>query len=84
LKAKLWWDPIHEAAAQTYIMKDLGRKWRENRLRLNSKFYDKTKTREENIRFPPKGMIATEWASYIDYSLKEETKVICLLSILVI
>lgn len=57
------------------MMKDIGKKWRENRLRLFNTYYDMTKSREENIRTPPKSILATEWASFIDYRLKESTKV---------
>lgn len=78
MKSKFWWEPIHEDAAKTYMLKDIGKKWRENRLKLFNTYYDKTKTREENIRTPPKSILATEWASFIDYRLEEKTQVICL------
>lgn len=80
-KSKLWWDPVHDGAARAYVMKDLGKKWKEHRLRLYNEHYDVTKTRDENIWFPPKGIAATQWASFIGYRLEEKTKVIGFLNI---
>src|ERR1044072_9705527 len=75
MKTKLWWDPVHERAAKAYMMKDMGIKWRESRIRLFNKKCDKTKTREENIRSCPEGVELTEWSSFVDYRLDEATKV---------
>ncbi|XP_057423783.1 uncharacterized protein LOC130717546 [Lotus japonicus] len=73
IKVKFWWEPIHEAAARTSFMMDMGKKWRENRIRLFHTKFDKTLSREENIRNPPLSIPPTEWAAFIDYRLEEDT-----------
>ncbi|KAJ1420759.1 putative transposase, Ptta/En/Spm, plant [Sesbania bispinosa] len=77
IKARLWWEPIHDNVAQSYIMKDIGKKWKENRLRLYNSHYDPTKSRDENISNPPKSIPTTKWASFIDYRLKPKTQELC-------
>ncbi|KAJ1427569.1 putative transposase, Ptta/En/Spm, plant [Sesbania bispinosa] len=77
IKATLWWDPAHDDDAKTYMMKDMGKKWREYRLRLYSSYYDPTKSREEHISNPPLSIPTTEWASLLDYRSAEGTKAIC-------
>ncbi|XP_057418709.1 uncharacterized protein LOC130712910 [Lotus japonicus] len=52
---------------------DMGKKWRENRIRLFHTKFDKTLSREENIRNPPLSIPPTEWAAFIDYRLEEDT-----------
>lgn len=57
-------------------MMDMGKKWRENRIRLFHTKFDKTLSREENIRNPPLSIPPTEWAAFIDYRLEEDTMVL--------
>jgi len=69
------WDPIYETAAKVYMMKDIGKKWKENMLKLFCTYYDDKKSRDENVKNPPLSIPETEWATFIDYRLKENTKV---------
>ncbi|KAJ1391873.1 putative transposase, Ptta/En/Spm, plant [Sesbania bispinosa] len=55
----------------------MGKKWREYRLRLYNNYYDPTKSRDEHISNPPLSILATEWASFLDYRSAEGTKAIC-------
>ena len=57
-------------------MKDMGKKWRENRIRLFHTYFEKTKSREENINNAPRWITKTEWAAFVDYRLEEDTQVI--------
>ncbi|QCD93378.1 putative transposase [Vigna unguiculata] len=77
IKAKLLWDPIYETAAKVYMMKDIGKKWKENMLKLFCTYYDDKKSRDENVKNPPLSIPETEWATFIDYRLKENTKNMC-------
>ena len=56
-------------------MKDIGRKWKDHRLKLWNEHYDITQTRDVNIRNPPMGISEDDWAMYIDYRLNPKTKV---------
>ncbi|KAK7389142.1 hypothetical protein VNO78_23974 [Psophocarpus tetragonolobus] len=53
------------------------KKWKEYRLSLFDKFYDDSKSREENIRNPPYSILAVEWAAFLDYRLDEKAKQMC-------
>jgi len=35
------------------MMKDIGKKWKENRLKLFYTYYDDKKSRDENVKNPP-------------------------------
>jgi len=63
------------------MMKDIGKKWKENRLKLFYTYYDDKKSRDENIKNPPLSIPEIKWATFIDYRLKENTKVFFLLNI---
>lgn len=56
-------------------MKDIGKKWKENRKKLFDKNYDSTKSRESNISNPPLSIPETEWASFLDYRFDKKTQV---------
>ena len=49
---KLWWDPIYETTTKVYMMKDIGKKWKENRLKLFYTYYDDKKSYDENVNNP--------------------------------
>lgn len=56
-------------------MKDIGKKWRENRLKLFNTYYDPLKSSDQNKRNPPLSIPQIEWATFLDYRMRETTKV---------
>ncbi|TKY63192.1 transposase, Ptta/En/Spm, plant [Spatholobus suberectus] len=77
IKAKFWWDPMYENAVKIHMMKDIGKKWRENRIKLFDTYFDDKKSRDDNAKNPPLSITEIEWATFIDYRLKEKTKEMC-------
>ncbi|KAJ1381946.1 hypothetical protein SESBI_44680 [Sesbania bispinosa] len=53
--------------------KDIGKKWKDFRLRLFDKYYKREKTRAENISNPPLTIPKDDWAEFIDYRLSQKT-----------
>ncbi|KAL2326269.1 hypothetical protein Fmac_025327 [Flemingia macrophylla] len=72
--AKFWWDPIYQNVAKIHMMKDIGKKWKENMLKLFNTYFDETKSRDENAKNHPLSITEIEGTTFIDYRLKEKTK----------
>ena len=63
------------------MMKDIGIKWKKNELKYFYTYYDDKKSRDENVKNPPLSILEIEQATFINYRLKENTKVFFLLNI---
>src|ERR1044072_7885232 len=56
-------------------MKDIGKKWRDSRIRLYDKLVRKQKTFEENLSKCPLRISKDDWAEYLTYRNKQKTMV---------
>ncbi|MED6122212.1 hypothetical protein PIB30_117303 [Stylosanthes scabra] len=60
-----------------YMLKSLGKVWKNTRHRLFHQFYDDTMSIEENIARRPSRIDENHWRWFIDYRLSKKTREIC-------
>ncbi|XP_052198330.1 uncharacterized protein LOC127805621 [Diospyros lotus] len=68
---------VDEGPAKNFILKNIGKKWKDNRCKLYHEWYDPNIGREANITKHPPGISQDQWASFIDYRARDKTKEIC-------
>lgn len=61
--------------AKRSVERSIGKKWKENRLKLWNAFYDPTLSKEDIIQNVPEGVSMDQWASFVTYRLKPKTMV---------
>ncbi|CAN1826382.1 hypothetical protein LINPERHAP1_LOCUS31520 [Linum perenne] len=55
-------------------MKDLGKKWREDRQTLWDKLCDPTEQKEQNYKRNPNKVDAAKWQTFVDHRMSKYTK----------
>ncbi|KAJ1422936.1 putative transposase, Ptta/En/Spm, plant [Sesbania bispinosa] len=60
-----------------YIIANIGKKWKDNRVRLFAENYDGSLGWEENLELRPDGISREQWASFLKYRLSDKTREIC-------
>ncbi|XP_057732458.1 uncharacterized protein LOC130947772 isoform X1 [Arachis stenosperma] len=66
-----------ENKIKRYMLKNLGKVWKDTRHRLFHQFYDHTLSIEENIARRPSRIDENHWRWFIDYRLSKKTREIC-------
>ncbi|RYQ89290.1 hypothetical protein Ahy_B09g096009 isoform C [Arachis hypogaea] len=66
-----------ENKIKRYMLKNLGKVWKDTRHRLFHQFYDGTLSIEENIARRPSRIDENHWRWFIDYRLSKKTREIC-------
>ncbi|KAF7820955.1 hypothetical protein G2W53_026410 [Senna tora] len=61
-----------------FVIKKLGKNWRNYRVFLFGRFYKVEKTREQNLEKYPQFIPFDMWAAFVDYRLEQKTKVVFL------
>ncbi|KAF7841794.1 hypothetical protein G2W53_004092 [Senna tora] len=72
IKAKICLDRDIE---KHFVIKKLGKNWRNYRVFLFGRFYKVEKTREQNLEKYPEYIPFDMWAAFVDYRLEQKTKV---------
>ena len=67
---------VDDGQNKKWILESIGKKWKDNRVKLFAEFYDPSLSREANIELHPEGIPIDQWATFLDYRLSEDTKVI--------
>ena len=73
---------VDEGPIKNFILRNIGKKWKDYRCKLYHEWYDPTIGREANITKHPPGIAQDQWASFIDYRARERTKVMLLILII--
>ncbi|MED6193215.1 hypothetical protein PIB30_017181 [Stylosanthes scabra] len=61
------------------ILAKLGKIWKDTRGRLFHKFYDETKSLDENVEHRyPRGINPDHWRAFLEYRLEEDTLEKCI------
>ncbi|KAL4343613.1 hypothetical protein AHAS_Ahas11G0095900 [Arachis hypogaea] len=76
VKQNFHFDEDSEGTIKKYILKSMGRSWKETRLRLYNAFYEPTFTFEQNIEHRPPEIDREHWRKFLEYRTKVETKLI--------
>ncbi|RYR74038.1 hypothetical protein Ahy_A02g008632 [Arachis hypogaea] len=63
--------------AKRFLLQSLGKKWRENRIKLWNEFYDPRLSKTEIINNTPEDIALDQWALFVEYRLKPETQNLC-------
>lgn len=58
-----------------YIMKSMGKTWKDTRHNLFHQFYKDTLSMEENIAKRPAGIDEDHWRLFLEYRLSDKTQV---------
>lgn len=66
---------VNDGHHKKYILESIGRKWKDNRVRLFAEFYDQTRSWEDNLESRPDGIPREQWAAFLNYRLSEKTLV---------
>ncbi|XP_020970982.1 uncharacterized protein LOC110268671 [Arachis ipaensis] len=74
VKQNFHFDEDSEGTIKKYILKSMGRSWKETRLRLYNAFYEPTFTFEQNIEHRPPEIDREHWRKFLEYRTKVETK----------
>ncbi|KAL4316367.1 hypothetical protein AHAS_Ahas15G0278000 [Arachis hypogaea] len=76
IKQIFHFDEDNERTIKKYILKSMGKSWKEARLRLYNTFYETTFSTEENIEQRLPEIDREHWRWFLNYRAKAETKVI--------
>lgn len=70
---------VDEGHVKQFILKNIGKKWKDNRYKLYNEWYDPTVGREANLTMHPPGISMDQWAGFLDYRARDKTKVMLLI-----
>ncbi|KAF7841486.1 hypothetical protein G2W53_003784 [Senna tora] len=73
IKAKFYLDRDID---KHFVIKKLGKNWRNYRVFLFGRFYKVEKTREQNLEKYPEFIPFDMWAAFVDYRLEQKTKIV--------
>ncbi|CAN1338308.1 hypothetical protein LINPERPRIM_LOCUS38007 [Linum perenne] len=73
-KQKFHWNVEDEDTIRRYVMKDLGKKWTEDRQTLWDKLCDPTQQKEHNYQQRPKKVDAAKWQTFVDHRMSKYMK----------
>ncbi|RYR08415.1 hypothetical protein Ahy_B05g076090 [Arachis hypogaea] len=76
IKQIFHFDEDNERTIKKYILKSMGKSWKEARLRLYNTFYETTFSTEENIEQRLPEIDREHWRWFLNYRAKAKTKVI--------
>ncbi|CAN1752129.1 hypothetical protein LINPERHAP1_LOCUS4592 [Linum perenne] len=71
---KFHWNVEDEDTIRRYVMKDLGKKWTEDRQTLWDKLCDPTQQKEHNYQQRPKKVDAAKWQTFVDHRMSKYMK----------
>ncbi|CAN1186569.1 hypothetical protein LINPERHAP2_LOCUS38185, partial [Linum perenne] len=71
---KFHWNAEHKDTIRKYVMKDFGKKWREDRQTLWDKLCDPTQQKEHNYQQKPKKVDAAKWQTFVDHRMSKYMK----------
>ncbi|CAN1744223.1 hypothetical protein LINPERHAP1_LOCUS2048, partial [Linum perenne] len=74
IRRKFHWNAEDEDTIRKYVMKDLGKKWREDRQTLWDKLCDPTEQKEHNYKQKPKKVDAAKWQTFVDHRMSKYMK----------
>ncbi|CAN1261785.1 hypothetical protein LINPERPRIM_LOCUS10995 [Linum perenne] len=74
IRQKFHWNVEDEDTIRSYVMKDLGKKWREDRQTLWDKLCDPTQPKEHNYQQRPKKVDAAKWQTFVDHRMSKYMK----------
>ncbi|CAN1319898.1 hypothetical protein LINPERPRIM_LOCUS31459 [Linum perenne] len=77
---KFHWNADDEDTIKKYVIKDLGKKWREDRQTLWVKLCDPTEQKEHNYKQKPKKVDAAKWQTFVDHRMSKYMKKISALN----
>ncbi|NP_001312870.1 uncharacterized LOC107815048 [Nicotiana tabacum] len=64
---------VNDEMNKKYILGNIGRKWRDKRIKLFDENYDPSLGKDANIDLPPAGISKDQWALFLNYRLNEKT-----------
>ncbi|KAJ1427131.1 putative transposase, Ptta/En/Spm, plant [Sesbania bispinosa] len=68
---------VNDESNKKYIIANIGKKWKDNRVRLFAENYDDSLGWEENLELRPDDISREQWASFLKYRLSDKTREIC-------
>ncbi|XP_072056663.1 uncharacterized protein [Arachis hypogaea] len=68
---------VSDSLAKRFLLQSLGKKWREHRIKLWNEFYDPRLSKTEIINNTPEDIALDQWALFVEYRLKPETRNLC-------
>ncbi|KAJ1412231.1 putative transposase, Ptta/En/Spm, plant [Sesbania bispinosa] len=68
---------VNDGSHKKYIIASIGKKWKDNRVRLFAENYDGSLGWEENLVLRPDDISREQWASFLKYQLSDKTREIC-------
>ncbi|XP_059294540.1 uncharacterized protein LOC132047525 [Lycium ferocissimum] len=66
-----------EDVARLYVYRSIEKKWAGNRQALWNEFKDPLKTKDEIKNNVPEGIARDQWASFVNYRLRDDTQKMC-------
>ncbi|KAJ1402299.1 hypothetical protein SESBI_28194 [Sesbania bispinosa] len=67
---------VKDGSHKKYIITNIGKKWKDNRVRLFAENHDGSLGWEENLELRPDGISREQWASFLKYRLSDKTRAI--------
>ncbi|CAN1853272.1 hypothetical protein LINPERHAP1_LOCUS40965, partial [Linum perenne] len=71
IRQKFHWNAEDEDTIRRYVMKGLGKKWREDRQTLWDKLCDPTQQKDHNYQQRPKKVDAAKWQTFVDHRMSK-------------
>ncbi|CAN1247351.1 hypothetical protein LINGRAPRIM_LOCUS3456, partial [Linum grandiflorum] len=75
IRPRFYWDARDEKSIRKYVMRDLWKKWQEDRQYLWDHKCNKKGTKEDNYKLKPKRVNEIAWENFINYRMGKEIKV---------
>ncbi|CAN1135850.1 hypothetical protein LINPERHAP2_LOCUS9107, partial [Linum perenne] len=71
IRQKFHWNAEDEDTIRRYVMKDFGKKWREDRQTLWDKLCDPTQQKEHNYQQKPNKVDEAKWQTFVDHRMSK-------------